>query len=285
MPIAEPKLPPISAANVVDHMQVEDGLYVLGCFERRVTLLSQQVRALNLVHSLRAQGLLEHGSSIAVIGGGVAGLTAAAGAARLGCEVTLLERGDATLHLFRGNHTRWLHPNLYDWPKDESDREDAGLPLLDWRAGLADNVVRQIQAAWEALPELGHITVHTGVEIADLGSGSPRRLTWNASGHKTGKFALVILAVGFGLERRVAGVLPLSYWDHDNLHQASRTGATRVLISGTGDGGLIDLLRVRLRDFQHDQVLATLLASPALTPVKARLLAIENEAVTAERRS
>jgi tetratricopeptide (TPR) repeat protein len=265
-------------------MRAEDGLYVLGCFERRVTLLSQQVRALNLVHSLRSQGLLAAGSSIAVIGGGVAGLTAAAGAARLGCEVTLLERGDAPLHLFRGNHTRWLHPHLYDWPKAEADSEDAGLPLLNWRAGLADDVVRQIQGGFDALPERDHIEVHTGVANIALGSGTPRRLTWNAPGLKAGKFALVILAVGFGLERQVVGIPRLSYWDNDSLHQASRTGATRYLISGTGDGGLIDLLRVRLRDFRHDQVLATLLASPALDPIKARLLDIEDEAVTEEHR-
>ena len=264
------------------HMVVEDGLYVLGCFERRVTLLSQQVRALNLVHSLRARGLLPAGSSIAVIGGGVAGLTAAAGAARLGCDVTLLERGEGLLHLFRGCYTRWLHPYLYDWPKDEASSEKAGLPLLDWRAGPADDVARQIQAAWDVLPESGRIAVRTSVESIDLGSGSPRRLTWNAPGHETGKFALVILAVGFGLERRVTGIRPLSYWDNDSLHQASRTGTTRYLISGTGDGGLIDLLRVRMRDFRHDEVLATFLASPALTPVKTRLLAIEREAETEE---
>ena len=194
----------MTTADVLTHMRVEEGLYVVGCFEKRVTLLSQQVRALNLVHSLRIEGLLAEGSSIVVIGGGVAGLTAAAGAARLGCEVTLLERGEAPLDLFRGNHTRWLHPHLYDWPKAEAYGVEAGLPLLDWRAGLAEDVVRQMPAGWDTLPERDHIKVFTGVDITDLGSGSPRRLTWNAQGHKTEKFALVILAVGFGLERRVA---------------------------------------------------------------------------------
>jgi tetratricopeptide (TPR) repeat protein len=278
------KEPLIGSSGVVSHMKVEDGLYVVGCFERRITLLSQQVRALNLVFSLRKQGLLKEGDSIAVIGGGVAGLTAAAGAARLGCKVTLFERADSLLHLFRGNHTRWLHPNVYDWPSPEATNEDAGLPLLNWRAGLADGVVRQIEEGWNALPERGAIEVVYGAEITDLGSGTPRRLTWNAPGHRSGKFALAILAVGFGLERRIPGIPPLSYWDNDNLHQASRTGGKRYLISGTGDGGLVDLLRVRLRDFQHDQVLATFLASPALKPVAERLLDIEEDARTEEGR-
>lgn len=274
----------IGPADVVDHMKVEDGLYVLGCFERRVTLLSQQVRALNLIYSLRAQGLLDEGASIAVIGGGIAGCMAAAGAARLGCDVTLLEQREELLHLFRGNHTRWLHPHLYDWPLDDATSHDAGLPLLDWHAGLADDVVRQIQAGWDGLPERGRIQVHTNVTITDLGSSSPRRLTWIAPGSKKGNFALAILAVGFGLERRFSGIPWRSYWDNDSLHQAARAGGARTLISGTGDGGLIDVLRARLRDFRHDEVLATFLANPALEPVKARLLAIEKEAVRLELR-
>ena len=61
--------PQVTTADVLTHMRVEEGLYVVGCFEKRVTLLSQQVRALNLVHSLRIEGLLAEGSSIAVIGG------------------------------------------------------------------------------------------------------------------------------------------------------------------------------------------------------------------------
>ena len=278
------KPPPIDSSGVVVHMKVEDGLYVVGCFERRVTLLSQQVRALNLVFSLRERGLLKEGDSVAVIGGGVAGLTAAAGAARLGCKVTLFEKADSLLHLFRGNHTRWLHPNVYDWPSPEATNDDAGLPLLNWRAGLADDVVRQIEEGWNVLPERGAIEVVCRAEITDLGSGTPRRLTWNAPGHRSGKFALAILAVGFGLERRIPGIPPLSYWDNDNLHQASRTGGKRYLISGTGDGGLVDLLRVRLRDFRHDQVLSTFLSSPVLKPVADRLLDIEEDARTQEGR-
>jgi hypothetical protein len=59
------------AKVVVGHMQVPDegGLYVLGCFERRVTLRSQQVRALNLICALDAVGALPDKGRIAVVGG------------------------------------------------------------------------------------------------------------------------------------------------------------------------------------------------------------------------
>jgi hypothetical protein len=74
---------PISPAQMLTHMEVksEPGLYVVGCFERRVTLYAQQVRALNLVYALSHEKRLDAGASIAVVGGSVAGMTAAAGAA------------------------------------------------------------------------------------------------------------------------------------------------------------------------------------------------------------
>ena len=81
-------------STVLAHMRVpgEPAVYVLGSFERRVTLYSQQVRALNLVHALTNGGHLTPGQHVAVIGGGVAGLTAAAALLHLGLNVTLLEK-------------------------------------------------------------------------------------------------------------------------------------------------------------------------------------------------
>src|SRR5947207_575369 len=85
-------------------------VYLLGFFERRVTLLSQQVRALNLLYSLRTESLLSPSSSVAVVGGGASGLTVAAGAAALGCKVSLFERRDRLIPLFE-NSDRPLHPH------------------------------------------------------------------------------------------------------------------------------------------------------------------------------
>src|SRR5689334_6768797 len=85
---------PLGSIDILKHMVVpgEDGLYVIGCFERRITLYSQQVRALNLIWALADQGKLKNGTSVLVIGAGAAGLTAAAGAAKLGAKVKVLER-------------------------------------------------------------------------------------------------------------------------------------------------------------------------------------------------
>jgi tetratricopeptide (TPR) repeat protein len=268
----------IGAEDVLRHMAVpgEPNLYVIGCFERRVTLYSQQVRALNLVYALQHEKRLKPGDAVAVIGGGVAGMTAAAGAARLGYEVTLLEKGDVLLPLLRGNHTRWVYPHLYDWPEQGSERLDAGVPLLDWKAALAYQVADQLDAAWKELPELSRIDVQCNVRSIDLVPGSSR-LTWNAPGPRFRKFAAVILTVGFGLERRVENTPWVSYWRDDALHQPSLAGHARHLISGCGDGGLIDLLRVRVRDFRHEHLIVDFLARVS-GPTREKLLVIDEEA-------
>ncbi len=273
-----PTLPP---DQVIRHMEVpgEPGLYVIGCFERRVTLYSQQVRALNLVYALHEEKRLRPGDEVAVVGGGAAGMTAAAGAATLGYKVTLLEKGSVLLPLLRGNHIRWVYPHLYDWPAEGSDRLDAGLPLLDWRAALAYRVADQLDEAWRKLRHLSRIEVVHNVRSIDLDVGSPRRVTWNPRpARPPGKFAAVILAVGFGLERTVKSTPWLSYWDDDRLHQPTRReGRARHLVSGCGDGGLIDLIRVCVRDFRHETLIDKFLA-PVPRSLQEKLLGIDEEA-------
>ena len=70
------------------------GVYVLGCFARHVTVRSQQVRALNLVYSLHEEFGLE-GKSVAIIGAGAAGLTAAAAALMTGRGLRYSKKGIA----------------------------------------------------------------------------------------------------------------------------------------------------------------------------------------------
>src|SRR5262249_22222076 len=66
---------------------------------------------------------------------------------------------------------------------------------------------------------------------------------------------LVILAPGFGIERWVRrGDVP-SYWRNDDLNQL-RPGISSekvevFFVSGTGDGGLIDLLRCKIKGFNQ----------------------------------
>lgn len=70
----------------------------------------------------------------------------------------------------------------------------------------------------------------------------------------------MILAVGFGLERRMEPISFRSYWEDDSLHQGMTLPGREmhVFVSGTGDGGLIDTLRICLRDFDQGNFLHAL---------------------------
>ena len=257
------------------------GIYVLGCFESRVTIYSQQVRALNLIHALFEQEKLVKGSRLLLVGGGVAGLTAAAGAAMRGCEVTVLEQRNDLMHLIKGSDTRWVHPHIYDWPRDGSEEPDAGLPLLNWQADQASRVRKQLELQWKALANTYKIDVICGVSRIDLGELTERKhsVSWFARCTQDDDFDVVILAMGFGVEKTVSSLLLVSYWEPDRHGTHSRAGTSkRYLISGCGDGGLLDLLRVRLDEFRVDLAVKEFLDVPELAGLKKEVLQIEQAA-------
>jgi len=118
------------------------GVFVLGsfCSGERVAVSSQQTRALNLVHSLFAEKQLGPGSRVCVVGGGAAGLTAAAYAIAKEAVVTVLESHDLLWNL-RGCRTRWLHPNLFRcWPHEDWKCTGTNFPVMNWYAGYASEV-------------------------------------------------------------------------------------------------------------------------------------------------
>src|SRR4051812_28445408 len=88
-------------------------LYLIGAHQRRITIKSQQVRALNLVWALDELELLR-GAHVAVIGAGFAGLTVAAALDRREAKVTLFESERTCLHVQHGCLHRRVHPNLFD---------------------------------------------------------------------------------------------------------------------------------------------------------------------------
>jgi len=267
------------------------GLYVVGCYDRIKTLYVQQSRALTLVHSLFGVGELMPGSKVGVIGGGAAGVTAAAAAARKGAEVVLFEQASHLLSLQRQNTTRYLHPHILDWPAPGSTRADAGLPLLNWHAGMSNDVARQIEAGFEAIRSAsGKIDVRLGASVHDVApvdaAGERRRVQIVAAeGGSTEIVDVAIVAVGFGVEPQTRlGVPTVSYWQDDGLEQGLAAGPgqpLRILVSGSGDSALIDVMRASLTDFRHDKLLEILPDGSELGKVMADLVAIE----AAERRS
>jgi hypothetical protein len=253
-------------------------LFVIGAGQSRVTLYSQQVRALNLADHLRDRLLKE---SVVVIGAGAAGLTFAAAASVLGARrVTLLDQAEQMMSFQRGSRQRFLHPHISEWPEVGCWKMSAGLPLLTWDEGTASDVAvritSQFEEAFERNPEneifLRAMNVRVELE--------PRlTVTWECDGtRKEETPGIVILAVGFGIERTVPGVPLLSYWRDDSLEQPaflSGAGPHIQVVSGDGDGALIDVLRASLWDFEHGSFLTRIAAVTRGTCLEEQERAVE----------
>lgn len=240
------------------------GVYVCGCLERWVSIYLQSVRALNLAWALERGGRIEAGARVCVVGGGFAGLAVAAGLGRRGMRVTLVESNRELLATQRRNRVRWIHPHIHEWPRPGSREPRAGLPLLDWTAGVSADVAAQILAGFEREIARSGIDVRTGVTQVAL-ADEP----WDA----------VVLALGVGIERSF-GALPLaSYWADEGIATVDESGGPRRrhLVTGIGEGGVIDALALRLRGFAHAELAAELAAVPGMKAVEDTLLGIERE--------
>ncbi len=137
---------------IIETYRVAGGpLFVVGTFDKGVTVLSQQIRALNLVWALTESELVAVPKKIAIVGGGFSSLTVAAGLLKkeVGAEITIFEERDTLLPLQQGSDSRWLHPHIYDWPGDGSEAPVAMLPVLNWTAARASDVVVQILTEWK----------------------------------------------------------------------------------------------------------------------------------------
>jgi len=234
-------------------------VYVLGCFAKRVTLYSQQVRAFNLAYGLHKTGRVPKTSRVAILGAGAAGLSAAAAFGQIGCEVSLFEANDSLISLQRNAKHRWLHPFIADWP-DFADGDEAQLPILNWRAGSAADVAKQIETAWKAFERSAKVTTVLCASKMRLTQrrGTPSyNVHWCGVDHEeaTKEVDAIILATGFGLEK--TNDYSISYWSmEDGLDDnfVNRTNE-RWLVSGTGDGAFADLMRCCFRDFDYPELI------------------------------
>lgn len=282
-----------AAREVLKTYRVDgSALYIVGMFDTGVTVFSQQIRALNLAWAAIEAELIpaikpdqspstEKRFKVAVIGGGFAGLTVVAGLLSKGADaqITLFEQRDTLLPLQQGSDSRWLHPRVYDWPKEGSQANVAMLPVLNWTAARASDVVVQVLAEWKKVlaepnrvsPELycnaRHLQIHETKEGKDrlkvewVGEkrnavdGTAYQEAEFAAVGKSDDFDVVILTIGFGLERDGA----LSYWRNETIGQPSLDQARRTfLVSGQGDGAMIDLLRIRISQYRQDRILEEL---------------------------
>src|ERR1041384_1350290 len=251
-----PGLPaPLEPTEFLDWMKGDTpGLYLLGSLNRHITVHSQQCRAINLIHALREHGGGLDGKELAVVGAGFAGLTAAAYALEMTtASVTLFDASPRPLWLQDHCANRWLHPGIYDWPYPGALEPCTSLPVLNWRAAAAFDVAAQIRTEWEriaATKRLLQLRLNTKVKAVEADGHGQLGLQL-ADGQRQ-QFDVVILAIGFGVERGRPG--RVAYWnDADGLDGIEAKSS--VLISGFGDGGLADVLRLCLPDIRQDSLI------------------------------
>ncbi len=248
------------------------GVFVCGCLERWVSIHLQAVRGFNLAWALEATGALGAGARACVVGGGFAGLAVAAGLGRRGVRVSLLEAASSLLHTQRSNHVRHIHPHIHEWPRPGARQPRAGLPLLDWTAGLSAAMAAEVLAGFDAEVRRFAIEVRCDARPVTLVDGP----AVSAAGAAAERFDAVVLALGVGIERSF-GALPLSsYWADEDIATIRQGGAPRHhLVTGVGEGGVIDVLYLRLARFAHAELADRLAELPGIGALEAALLEIE----------
>jgi hypothetical protein len=243
------------AHNRMHHSQ-RPGLYFLAAgHEKRMSTFAQQNRAITLVgYFLDFLPPEKRPQTVAVIGAGAAGMTAAVLFAWRGVTATLYEQSEAPVGLLSSagsdeKSDRYIHPRLYEWPAEDWNRAQAQLPVLDWNAGTGEEVTKQFLASWEIWKQiLGEASAYP------LLRWRPRREVREISGTK-GSFVvqgvhdgapfedppcdLVIVAIGPNkseTSRSARVSLERSQW---NYWGPERTPRPRMLVFGRGDSGLI----------------------------------------------
>ncbi|MGQ7857107.1 NAD(P)-binding protein [Pedobacter sp. WC2501] len=276
--------------------KIEDRQYIIGIYQGGITVYKQQIRALNIFNALISSKQIrldEDGFTIGIVGGGVAGLTFAAAALKSNLVVRLFEKEPHYLHMQSGCDTRKIHPNMYEWPDTGSLFPYAKLPVLSWQYDTASNVSKQIIKNFKKIKEEHSInygeymrTKPVKVEKNENKSQKKIKITLEQVGGDKRTVPvfcdLLIYAVGYGIE---GGVNPashtFSYWRNDSIGQSNlRNGNNHYMISGLGDGGLIDLFRLKIYDFSYEYILTVFKSNPtAFKNLKKKLSAVKKAAL------
>jgi len=282
------------ALSYLELFKITDQKYIIGVYEGGQTFYKQQIRALNIFDALKKTGKIPENKNfrIAIIGGGIAGLTFAAAALKSKVKVSLFEKGTRTLHIQAGCTIRDIHPNIYDWPSENCGEKDTSLPVLDWTFGKAADVVESITAEFKKIvtsaqkisPDcyVEHLNVQN-LEVSDLETEKKLVIDGQITNHKKsaniGVIAdLVIYAIGYGLEKGVSDhdFFTESYWRDTSIKQENLI-KFNYLISGTGDGALIDLFTLLIRGFSYEKFLEIVNSNPKSTALMKSLVKIRNK--------
>ncbi len=232
--------------------------FVLGPFANRVSFVAQQTRAINLVYALVKLGIFGKDDEIAVIGGGVAGLTAAAAVVGFGAKADIYESGACLLPRQQETVHRVVNPTITKWPLEDLS-ETTRLPFLNWYQLPCNEVAQLLQADYDRIEKAcdGKLNAAFRGKITKISSGAKQQVAVELDGaaHKA-NYRAVIVALGFGQEDTGKTIIPpgewVGYWTPDNIVDTRNNNPKlRFIVSGAGDGGMIDMLRILHKEFDR----------------------------------
>lgn len=262
--------------------EVYKKVFFLGPYARRVSFASQQNRALNLVWALDRMGKISKPEgqtvNIAVIGAGLSGVTTCAALADLGYSVYLYESGTEVLHRQSETRHRYIHPTVNQWPEIKL-HPTTQLPYFDWICGLCSELMKLLKEEWNGLVDSRNIKFSPSSPVTafyendeDVAVAPKGKTDFDEN-----RYQAVIVTSGFDDEVLNASELT-TYWQVDN-NEADVIGGQveKVFVSGCGDGGLIDALRIAHKEFECGQLIVDVaeILNPNNWPPAKEILAAE----------
>ncbi len=190
----------------------------------------------------------------------MAGVTVSRAIMELGGTVELFEKKEI-LSLFSLATHRWLHPGLFNWPQDNWAEKSTKMPFLNWDFSVASEVTKKIRDEFQDY--VVSKNKNNGVrifhqyndEVKLYENDSYSRPCVKNDAGRLWSFDHLIIAVGFGEEKAIQN--SRSYWTPDALDSSEGD----FTIVGSGDGGLIDGLRVRLNRFDERVIVDDFMSS------------------------
>jgi hypothetical protein len=214
---------------------------------------SRQIGVLNLIWALFRTKKLVAGDAVAVIGGGISGVTAAVALISFGCKVDVFESRREIL-VGRDAQHRYAHPTLGNWPA-VAPSPTTRLPFLEWYAGNFAEVIETLSGQADHL--LKQADLYLGHEVETIISVATNRiiLNLNPAGRRSRQtYTAAFLSDDYADEITIANSRSPSYWLADGLEMDRNTGKIHnFIVSGCGDGGLTDVLRLAYKDYSRGQ--------------------------------
>lgn len=285
------KRPSVDIALLGGRVPYSKNAFVIGPFANRVNFASQQRRALNLVWAINddlikqgdSQGLA--GKDAVVVGAGLAGLTASLALSTFDCSSWVLEQADGAFAGMKAANHRYIHPTINYWPQEAIDPATL-LPFFNWHYGRCDTVLERLYTEWDNRKG-GYVKgITLGCTVrkfryendkwiieADLEDGATLLQR---------EYDVLILASGFGQENFTDGSDEISYWDAENdvigeIQSGVAPTCQHYIVSGTGDGGIIEVLRLLYKEFEAGGIEGCAASAIRNTDVPQKIKVIEKQ--------